>query len=77
MARSYADENFDRASVQALIALGHDVLTVQQAGLRGSTDPEVLAFAKQDNRAVLTSRIPKDNRVVIEQRAKHLALRRG
>jgi len=34
--------------------LGHDVLTVQEAGNAGFSDPEVLAFAVSNVRAVLS-----------------------
>ena len=54
MARFYADENFDYPTVVELRALGHDVVTVQEAGKRGGTDDQVLAYATQDGRAVLT-----------------------
>lgn len=54
MARFYADEQFPRRIVEALQALGHDVFTVQAAGKRGLPDEEVLAFAIQENRVVLT-----------------------
>ncbi len=56
MAQLYANENFPRQVVEALRRLGHDVLTVQEAGKaeQGISDEEVLAFANQQNRAVLT-----------------------
>jgi predicted nuclease of predicted toxin-antitoxin system len=54
MARLYADEQFPRPVVEYLRSLGHDVLTVQAAGNSGKSDPEVLAFAIADDRAVLT-----------------------
>jgi predicted nuclease of predicted toxin-antitoxin system len=54
MARFYADENFDYPTVERLRALGHDVLTVQEAGRRASTDAQVLADATAAGRAVLT-----------------------
>jgi len=54
MARLYADEQFPRQVVQKLRSLGHDVLTVQEAGNAGLPDEEVLAFAISQNRAVLT-----------------------
>jgi hypothetical protein len=54
MARIYADEHFPRQVVQKLRSLGHDVLTVQEAGNAGLPDEEVLAFAISENRAVLT-----------------------
>ncbi len=54
MALLYADENFAYAVVERLRLLGHDVLTVQEAGQRGSTDAQVLAYATAAGRAVLT-----------------------
>jgi predicted nuclease of predicted toxin-antitoxin system len=54
MARLYADEQFPRPIVEALRQLGHDVLTVQEADNASDPDPEVLAFAIAQNRAVLT-----------------------
>ena len=57
MARLYADEHFPRQVVQKLRSLGHDILTVQEAGNAGLPDEDVLAFAISDNRAVLTESI--------------------
>ena len=54
IARLYADENFKRAAVEELRRLGHDVLTVQEAGQQGGDDPHVLAYAAASGRAVLT-----------------------
>lgn len=56
MARFYADEQFPFPVVELLRALGHDVLTVQDAGNadRGISDEEVLAFAIQQERSILT-----------------------
>lgn len=56
MARLYADENFDHGVVRKLRNLGHDVLTAQQAGLayRGVPDPDQLAFAINEGRAIIT-----------------------
>lgn len=56
MARFYADEQYPLPVVQFLRTFGHDVLTVQEAGNAGLKipDEEVLAFATNDNRAVLT-----------------------
>lgn len=52
----YANENFPRRTVEALRALGHDVLTTQEAGNAGQAIPdrEVLALATRSDRAVLT-----------------------
>lgn len=56
MARLYADEGFPRQVSQHLRALGHDVLTVQEAGQANQriSDEAVLAFATERDRAVLT-----------------------
>ena len=54
MAALYADEQFPRRVVEILRDLGHDVLTVQEAGNSGLPDEEVVAFATTQNRAVLT-----------------------
>lgn len=56
MARFYTDENFPRPVIEFLRAMGHDVLTSQEAGNAnlGIPDPEVLAFAASNDRAVLT-----------------------
>ncbi len=53
-ARFYADEDFPGPVVRRLRELGHDVLTVQEAGRRGGDDLKVLTDATGDNRAVLT-----------------------
>jgi predicted nuclease of predicted toxin-antitoxin system len=54
MARFYADENFSLRVVERLRALGHDVLTVQEAGEAGGDDARVLAYATASGRIVLT-----------------------
>jgi predicted nuclease of predicted toxin-antitoxin system len=56
MARLYADENFDVAVVEELRRLGHDVLRAQEAGQANQKfpDPDVLAFAIAQGRAVIT-----------------------
>jgi len=54
MARFYADENFDYRVTRRLRALGHDVLTVQEAGQRGGDDARVLAYATAARRIVVT-----------------------
>ena len=56
MARLYSNENFPQLGVAALRQLGHDVLTVLEAGRANQAIPDeaVLAFATADNRAVLT-----------------------
>jgi len=56
MAQLYANENFPLPVVEKLRSLGHDVLTIQETGKadQSVTDPEVLAFATRENRALLT-----------------------
>ena len=56
MARLYANENFPRPVVDALRALGHDVLTSLEAGNanQGIEDHEVVQFATSQGRAVIT-----------------------
>ena len=54
MARLYADEDFPYPVVLELRRLGHDVLTVQEAGKAGQKDEAVLDGARTDGRAVLT-----------------------
>lgn len=56
MARFYSNENFPLPAVEKLRTLGHDVLTTQEAGKASQAvpDEEVLKFATNDNRAVLT-----------------------
>ena len=54
--RFYSNENFPLAAVNKLRALGHDVLTTLEAGCSGQAiaDDEVLAFATQEGRVLLT-----------------------
>lgn len=54
--RLYSNENFPLPVVLELRRLGHDVLTTAETGNAGQAipDPEVLAFATGDDRAVLT-----------------------
>jgi predicted nuclease of predicted toxin-antitoxin system len=56
MARLYVDEQFPKVVSGLLQSMGHDVLTVQEAGNGnlGIPDEEVLSFAISDNRAVVT-----------------------
>ena len=56
MARLYSNENFPLPVVERLRELGHDVLTLQEAGKADQAlpDHEVLAFATHEGRAVLT-----------------------
>jgi predicted nuclease of predicted toxin-antitoxin system len=56
VARIYADEQYPFPVVKILRNLGHDVLTVQEAGKANQKipDEEVLAFAVSNDRAVVT-----------------------
>ena len=54
MAELYADEQFPTVVVEKLRNREHDVLTVQDAGKRGDSEEQVLEFATQQERAVLT-----------------------
>ena len=56
MARLYANENFPLPVVQALVVLGHDVLTSLDAGNAGRAvpDEDVLQFAMAQGRALHT-----------------------
>lgn len=54
MASLYADEDFRYPVVERLRGMGHDVLTVQEAGRRGGSDQQVLTDATAARRAVLT-----------------------
>ncbi len=50
----YADEDFDHRVVARLRALGHDVVTVMDAGRRGLSDEDQLAHASAEGRALVT-----------------------
>jgi predicted nuclease of predicted toxin-antitoxin system len=56
MARLYADEQYPYPVVEILRTLGHDVLTVQEAGKANQriSDLDVLLFATGEGRAVIT-----------------------
>jgi len=56
MARLYANENFPFPVVVELRHLGHDVLTMQEAGQGNQSIPDesVLAFARAEGRVLLS-----------------------
>jgi hypothetical protein len=56
MALLYSNENFPLPAVMELRRLGHDVLTIQETGKadQATTDDQVLEFATNQGRAVLT-----------------------
>lgn len=61
------DEMLPPATAVELGALGHDALSVSDADLRGAEDAEVLAYAVQENR-VLVSENFDDFARLLEQR---------
>jgi predicted nuclease of predicted toxin-antitoxin system len=75
MVRFYADEQYPYPVVKCLRILGHDVLTVQEAGNGNQriSDPDVLAFATQEGRAVLTQN-RKDFIRLHQQQAEHAGI---
>jgi predicted nuclease of predicted toxin-antitoxin system len=56
MARFYSNENFPQGAVEALRKLSHDVKTSLEAGKANQRipDEEVLAFAKAEERILIT-----------------------
>jgi hypothetical protein len=56
VARLFADENFPFPVVEALRRIGHNVITVADAGKAGQalTDKAILELAAADQRAVVT-----------------------
>lgn len=72
MVRLYSNENFPLPVVTELRKLGHDVLTVWEAGRanQGIPDEQVLAFAHANGRAVLTVN-RKDFRLLHKQSSNH------
>lgn len=56
MAAFYSNENFPLPAVRELRRLGHDVLTIQETGRaeQAMPDEEVLAFAAEQNRILIT-----------------------
>jgi hypothetical protein len=75
MAGLYSNENFPLPVVERLRALGHDVLTIQEAGKADQAlpDEEVLAFATREQRAVLTLNRPHFVRLH-QQQPKHAGI---
>ncbi len=56
MARLYANENFPLPVVEHLRRFGHDVVTMAETGKAEQAwpDPDVLEYALQDDRALVT-----------------------
>lgn len=56
MAKLLADENFPLPAVEALRCLGHDIVTIADLGKvnQAFSDPDVLALAVTEGRALIT-----------------------
>ncbi|MEK6909956.1 MAG: DUF5615 family PIN-like protein [Candidatus Aenigmatarchaeota archaeon] len=52
--RFLADEHIDIHAVDALKQMGIDIVSVQELDKRSQSDEELLAFANQDGRTVIT-----------------------
>ena len=55
--RLLLDEHLSSVIADQLKARGHEVVTVVEAGLAGTTDERVLAWAVREQRAVVTNNI--------------------
>lgn len=53
----YLDEDVDRLLARVLRDRNHDCVSTQEAGNRGTSDSEQLAFAVKQDRAILTFNI--------------------
>lgn len=75
MSRFYSNENFPLATVRFLRAMGHDVLTTADTGKSnlGIPDEEVLEFASEQGRCVLTHN-RKDFKRLHQQSARHAGI---
>jgi len=72
--RLLLDEDIQaRLLVRLLREAGHDVLTVNEAGLQGSSDLEILMFALRETRVVLT-RNPSDFQVLSTRVTDHVGI---
>lgn len=74
MARLYADENVPWPVVEELRRYGHDVLTVQEAGRSGHADPDVLAFARSEERVLITLNRRHFARLHQEEQGRHCGI---
>lgn len=76
MAAIYSNENYPLGIVEELRKLGHDVLTAREAGNagRGVPDDEVLEFASNAGRAVITHNRRHFFRLHIEKAARHAGI---
>jgi hypothetical protein len=67
--RLLADENFNHRIVRGLVRRisGLDIVSVQEAGLSGASDAEVLAWAATEQRIVLTHDVSTMSRDAIQR----------
>ena len=72
MIRLAADEDFNNDIVRALRRTipNVDVLTAREAGLGGCADPEVLAWAAEEDRVLLTHDVTAMTRHALERIAR-------
>jgi hypothetical protein len=70
--RFYLDEHIPNAVAQGLRRRGVDVLTVQEAGRSGLSDPEQLAFALSERRLLIT--MDSDFLILASQGATHAGI---
>jgi len=68
----YLDEHIPNAVARGLRRRGLDVLTVQDAGRSGLSDPEQLAFALSEQRMLIT--MDSDFLILVSQRVTHAGI---
>ena len=73
MLRLAADENFDNDVVRGLLRRNPtlDIVRVQDTGLMGSRDNEILAWAAKENRVVLTHDVSTMSQFAHQRIAQH------
>ena len=64
------EDSQDKILVKLLREAGHDVITVNEAGLMGEPDPLILQYAAQANRILLTLNC-RDFRILHQANPKH------
>jgi uncharacterized protein with PIN domain len=70
--RFYLDEHIPAAVAQGLRRRGVDILTVQEAGRSGLSDPEQIAFARTTSRVIVT--MDSDFLVLASQGVSHAGI---
>ncbi len=79
MVRLYADENFELPVIKKLREKGYDILTALEAGNanQGIPDEDVLAFATQEHRAVITLNYLESDRQEMNNLCRNLDIMKG